>query len=440
MQDEFNFSSDNKAILVTLYSEKTDHYESLKKCEESLDELASLSETLGLEVQTRFIQIRSQIDPATFIGRGKLEEIKDFATQTKSSILIFDVELSGAQVKNINNLSKLQTIDRCQLILEIFAKHAQTKEAKIQIEISRLNYLLPRLTSYWSHFSRQKGGMSTVGGEGEKQLELDKRIIKNKIKHYNKVLEGIKNTRLQQKKKRQGQIITAALVGYTNVGKSSLMNKLCRQNLLVEDKLFATLDSTYRLLNPESRPPMVLIDTVGLIANLPHQLVKGFRTTLESALEADLLLIVCDLSSANTEHQLETTFRVLEEIEAKDQERIIVFNKKDKNNDMLKEKILRKNYPQSFFVSIYNDEDMDYLRKEILQLFLSKQNRYDLFIPYQAGEEHSKVEAQTNILNKVCHQDGIYYRIAIPEQIFGHLNMKNFILSPEQVSKREVPH
>src|SRR5690606_30828400 len=201
------------------------------------------------------------------------------------------------------------------------------REAKIQIEISRLQYLLPRLMGFWSHLNRQRGGVGVLGGEGEKQIELDRRIIRERIEFHKKELEGIRRSREQQKKKRQNKAVTAALVGYTNAGKSSLMNRMCRVNILEENKLFATLDSTFRTLNPDTHPPMILIDTVGFISNLPNTLIDGFKTTLESALEADLLILVCDLSDPNYKKHLQVTDEVLSELKLEDKDRIVVFTK-----------------------------------------------------------------------------------------------------------------
>ena len=217
------------------------------------------------------------------------------------------------------------------------------KEAKIQIEILRLQYLLPRLSGFWTHLSRQKGGVGVMGGEGEQQIELDRRLIREKIEFYKKEYEHIERNRTEQKKRRQNKAVMAAIVGYTNAGKSSLMNRLCRVNVLEENKLFATLDSTHRMLNPDTHPPMILIDTVGFISNLPSTLIQGFKTTLESAMEADLLIVVCDISDPHYKKQLDVTMEVLKELKVDNKELIIVFNKRDLLNDMLTEKIIKRN-------------------------------------------------------------------------------------------------
>lgn len=231
--------------------------------------------------------------------------------------------------------------------------------------------------------------------------------------------------------------MTAALVGYTNAGKSSLMNRLCRVNVLEENKLFATLDSTFRTLNPDSKPPMIMIDTVGFISNLPNTLIQGFKTTLESALEADLLLIVCDISDPNYQKHLRVTQEVLKELKIEDKQQIIVFNKKDLLNDPVRARIIMRNFPHSFLVSSYDEDDMKNLREYVISYFLSKQDHYDLFIPYEAGEAHSRIRANANIINTVSHEQGIFYRIRIPDFIFQQLGLNNYILAPAEAKEWE---
>jgi GTP-binding protein HflX len=397
----------------------------------SIEELKELLKTLGIEFEDSVIQKKSSIDPATILGSGKLEEIAEIAARNRSKFLVFDFELTASQVRNIKKITKLDVIDRCNVILEIFAQHAQTNEAKIQIEISRLQYLLPRLTSFWSHFTRQKGGIG-LKGEGEQQLELDRRIIRQKIESYKKQLKGIETSRVEQRKRRQNQSVTAALVGYTNAGKSSLMNRLCRVNILEEDKLFATLDSTFRMLNPDTKPPMILIDTVGFISNLPNTLIEGFKTTLESALEADLIIQVIDLSDPNFEKHIEVTKGVLEELGIRDKDTLYVFNKRDKVENILKTKVLLAKYPNKFVVSSFDEEDVNSLRDHVVDYFLSKQEPLDLFIPYEDGPAHSKVVGKTNVQITRNHEKGIYYRIRVPHFILNGLDIKKYQIGQDE--------
>lgn len=432
---EFKIPLDTKATLISIVCPRFKGHESAHESERSMEELKELMRTLGIGVTGTHIQNRKQLDSATMIGAGKLEEIANEAKEAGSKLLVFDYELSASQMKNIKKVTGLDIADRVNIILEIFASHARTKEAKIQIEIARLEYLLPRLPGLWSHLGRQRAVRGVVGGEGEQQIELDRRIIKERIEYFKKELKGVIRSRIEQKKRRQGEAITAAIVGYTNAGKSSLMNRLCKVDVLEEDMLFATLDSTYRTLNPDTKPPMILIDTVGFISNLPSTLINGFRTTLESAIEADLLIIVCDLSDPHFEKHLEVTSEVLLELGVTEKDRLIVFNKKDKLKDPFKAKLALRTHPGSFLISTYDEHDISRLRDYIIDYFLKKQEPYDLFVPYEDGAAHSIVVSKTNIIATVNHEKGIYYRIRVPAFIYDGLNLKGYILAPEESLK-----
>lgn len=436
-QEEFKLPLGKKASIVSIVCEKFENHSSVLETNSSLKELRELLRTLGLVAGEEYVQNRKQIDPATMLGEGKLIEIADYAREEGSELLVFDFELTASQARNIKKITGFEIVDRNTVILEIFAHHARTREAKIQIEISRLQYLLPRLTSMWGHFSKQRSSGAAIGGEGEQQLELDRRMIRERIEFHKRQLVEVQKTRTQQRKKRQNQTVTAALVGYTNAGKSSLMNRLCKVNVLEENKLFATLDSTYRTLNPDSRPPMILIDTVGFISNLPNTLIQGFKTTLESALEADLLIIVCDISDPNYQKQLRVTQEVLKDLNIEKKDQIIVFNKKDLLNDPVRARIIMRNYPNSFLVSSYDEHDVKNLREHIINFFLSQQNHYDLFVPYDAGDAHSKIMANSNVMNMTSHEGGIFYRIRIPDFIFNQLGLNSFILAPHEAKEWE---
>jgi GTP-binding protein HflX len=436
-QEEYRLPLGQKASLVSIICDKFENHSNAIETNNSLRELRELLRTLGINAGEEYVQNKKQLDPATMLGEGKLAEIADAAREEGSGLLVFDFELTASQARNIKDITKLEVVDRNTVILEIFAHHARTKEAKIQIEISRLKYLLPRLTSMWGHFSKQRAAGAAIGGEGEQQLELDRRMVRERIEFYKKQLEEVQRSREQQRKKRQNQAVTAALVGYTNAGKSSLMNRLCKVNVLEENKLFATLDSTFRTLNPDSKPPMIMIDTVGFISNLPNTLVQGFRTTLESALEADLLVIVCDISDPNYQKHLRVTQEVLKELKIDEKQQIIVFNKKDLLNDPVRARIIMRNFPNSFLVSSYDEDDMKNLRSYIIDFFLSQQDHYDLFIPYEAGDAHARVRGNANIMNLTSHEQGIFYRIRIPDFIFQQLGLQTFILAPHEAKAWE---
>lgn len=434
LDNEFHISQDARASLVSIICPRFEEHKSEIETGRSLTELRELLRTLEIESGYQYVQSRNSLDPATILGSGKLKEIADKAKDEGSSLLVFDFELTASQIRNIRKITGLSVVDRVHVILEIFAKHARTRDAKIQIEISRLQYVLPRLSGFWSHLGRQRGGIGVRGGEGEKQIELDRRIIRERIEFYKKELKLLAKSREQQKKKRQNQAVTAALVGYTNAGKSSLMNRLCQVDIKEENKLFATLDSTFRTLNPDTHPPMILIDTVGFISNLPNTLIDGFKTTLESALEADLLIIVCDISDPNYKKQLQVTEDVLNELGVHDTEKVIVFNKKDLLNDPIKSKIIKRVHPNSYVVSSFDQDDMKNLRSEIINYFLNKQQKYDLFIPYEEGAAHSSVASKTNIIKTSNHEKGIFYRVRVPDFIFNQLGLHNFVLKPEEAS------
>jgi GTP-binding protein HflX len=431
LDNEFYISKNSHVSLVSLTCPVFEEHKTMDDTLRSLGELQELTKTLGLTYIDQFVQKRPAPDPATIIGKGKLEEIAEEAKNNGSDLLVFDCELTSSQIRNIKKVTGLSVVDRIHIILEIFARHAHTKQAKIQIEIARLKYILPRLSGFWSHLGRQRGGVGVLGGEGEQQIELDRRIIRERIEFLKRGLKDVSKSRQQQKKKRSNQAIVASLVGYTNAGKSSLMNRLCQVDVLEEDKLFATLDSTHRMLTPDTKPPMILVDTVGFISNLPNTLIDGFKTTLESAIDSDLLLIVCDISNPHFEKHLSVTETVLAELEISQKDRIIVFNKKDLLKDPFAEKIIRRKYPNSFVVSSFEPEDVKSLREHVIGYFLDKQDSYDLFIPYQDGNSHSKVLTKTNVRNSHNHEKGIFYRVKIPSSIFNPLGLNKYVLSPD---------
>jgi len=438
LDNEFHISREGKATLVSMICPKFEHHQTEEESLYSLRELRELLRTLNIEAGEQYFQSRKSIDPATILGSGKIIEIAELAKAEGSKVLVFDFELTSSQIRNIKKITNLSVIDRCHIILEIFAQNARTKDAKIQIEIARLQYILPRLSGFWSHLGRQRGGVGVKGGEGEQQIELDRRIIRDRIEYYKRELKDIAKSREQQRKKRKNEAVTAALVGYTNAGKSSLMNRLCKVDILEKNMLFATLDSTYRTLNPDTKPNMLLIDTVGFISNLPNTLIDGFKTTLESALEADLLLIVCDISDPNYELHLKVTQDVLKDIGVHGKDQLIVFNKKDLLKDPLKTQIIKRKHPNSFVISSFDKVDIDNLRTHVINYFLNKQEHYDIFIPYEDGEAHSMVLSKSNVMAQKNHETGIFYRIRVPDFIFGKMAIKKYILAPDHPLHQEL--
>ena len=281
--------------------------------DDSLDELDRLLITLGVVPAGRVVVTSRKINPATYIGAGKIEEVKNSIAALNCDAVILDVELSPNQLRNLEKSMGKPTLDRPGVIIEIFTRHARTKESKTQVELARLQYLLPRLTHFWSHFERQRGGGVTSRGMGEKQIEVDRRLVKRRMSVLRERLGAIERERQVQRSGRK-DILKVALVGYTNAGKSTLLNGLTESNVLAENKLFATLDSSVRSLDPHSHPPVVAIDTVGFISRLPHSLVASFRSTLEELEQADLLVHIVDVSSPQAREELEVTEKVLQEL------------------------------------------------------------------------------------------------------------------------------
>ncbi len=322
--EESRFTRSRRAFLVGLVLPGQPGY----VVEEHLDELAQLADTAGAVVVGRAVQSRKAPDPATFIGSGKAEEIGEAARELGADLLLLDDDLSGSQVKNLEEATKLSVMDRSALILDIFDLRAQSREARTQVELARLKYMLPRLTRQWSHLSRQGGGFGQRGGEGEKQLEQDRRVLRNRIRRLEEDLEKIERTRGVQRRGRDG-VPSVALTGYTNAGKSTLFNRLTSAGTLAENRLFATLDAKLRRGQVDGSRSAVFADTVGFIRKLPHHLVSSFRSTLGEITAADLVLHVVDRSHPRWQEQAEVAEAVMDDLGV-DRERVVrVFNKSD---------------------------------------------------------------------------------------------------------------
>src|SRR5210317_1254160 len=307
----------------------------LNETEESLNELEALAETLNLCVMGRVIQSRNSPDQRTFIGKGKLHEVENAIEELGIAVVLFDCELTPKQGQVLEKILGCMVWDRTQVILEIFARHARTSESKVQVELASLEYMMPRLVGMWAHLDRERGGISASRGMGEKQINIDRKIVRTRIGKLKKELEKIVSERQTQKKKRK-DCFQIAIIGYTNAGKSTLMNLLTGNNLLTEDRLFATLESTTRILKGVTKPETVISDTVGFIRNLPHGLVASFRSTLDVVKDADLILHVTDASHPLIEEHISTTHDVLKEIGGGNIPAILVLNKSDLINDEIK--------------------------------------------------------------------------------------------------------
>jgi GTPase len=318
---------EEKAVLVAVMQQD----QTEQQVNEYLDELAFLAETAGARTMKKFVQKLAHPDSKTFIGKGKLEEIKSYIQGKDIRVVIFDDELSGSQITNIEKVLDTKTIDRSDLILDIFARRAKTAQSRLQVELAQYQYLLPRLRGMWKHLERLGGGIGTRG-PGETEIETDRRIVRDKITLLRKRLREI-DKQAQTQRKERGELVRVALVGYTNVGKSTLMNLLSKSDVFAENKLFATLDTTTRKMVYENMP-FLMSDTVGFIRKLPHHLVESFKSTLDEVRESDLLLHVVDISHPRYEEQLGVVNKTLQEINAFDKPVIYVFNKMDRYEEL----------------------------------------------------------------------------------------------------------
>ncbi|PAD79601.1 GTPase HflX [Paenibacillus campinasensis] len=398
---------EDKAILVSLVTD------SVKRSgidpEESLQELVQLAETAGVEVLDVITQNRETPDSKWFIGKGKVEELRMAIDGLGASTAIFDQELSGAQVRNLEEALDVKIIDRTQLILDIFAQRAKTREGIIQVELAQLTYLLPRLSGHGKNLSRLGGGIGTRG-PGESKLETDRRHIRDRISDLKRQLDEVtRHRKLHRERRKKSGAIQVALVGYTNAGKSTLLNRLTASDVYVENQLFATLDPTSRVLELPSGKEVVLTDTVGFIQNLPHDLIAAFRATLEEANEADLILHVVDASSTMRESQMDVVQSILEDLGAAEKPQIVLFNKKDAcQPEQLEMLPSGDGYLK---ISAYDEADLNTVR-EVIQDRLSGGN-VRFRIPADRGDLHAVVYRVGDVLEQSFDENDLIYEVRI---------------------------
>ncbi len=388
----------SKAFLIGIALQNEDYDTKMS----SLDELERLADTAGIETVDKFIQTRKGIDRSTYVGKGFLEDIAIKMDMLKVDFVIFDDELSPTQSRNILKTHEVEAIDRTEIILDIFHKHARTKEAKLQVGLAELKYQLPRLKKLWSHLDRERGssgsGKGTSRGMGEKQLNIDKRLIKSEIKKINKQLEKISLQKDTQKSQRM-KMKKVCVVGYTNAGKSTLFNQMTDAGVLVEDKLFATLESTTRAYEIKKGNKIVLSDTVGFISNLPHNLVASFRATLKNVSDADLLLHVVDISDEFCEKNMADVNKVLKEIDSQDIKQLIVFNKID-NLPAHRERvsIFKDKFENSISISALNNENLDLLVDK-LDDYLNFSKEYEFLLPHDKQKEIAWFHSNSDVVS-----------------------------------------
>jgi GTP-binding protein HflX len=378
----------------------------------SLDELRQLAKTLGFEVVGKFTQKRAGFDKTAYFGTGKREELALMREEESAELILIDHEISPSQAFNLEKQAGAEVMDRTMVILEIFHRHAASRFARAQVEIARLGYMGPRLREAAKQAGPKDRARSGTGGRsgGESHGELDRRKLRDRITELQKELDGMaleRKTRRARRQERAG-LARAALVGYTNAGKSTLMRALTGSGGLVADKLFATLDTTVRALHPETVPRVLVSDTVGFIKNLPHGLVASFKSTLDEALEASLLVHVVDASDAGFERQLAVTEEVLDEIGAQGVPRLLVFNKIDKGGD---ESGLRARYPGAIVMSAKREGDIAKLREAISAFFQKSQVEAELFLPWSAQNQRGEIFATCTVLEERADNDGAFLRV-----------------------------
>ncbi len=381
------------------------------KVEEYLDELALLADTAGVDVHHKISQDRDRIDPATFIGSGKAKEIGMLVDEEKIDAVIFDDDLSPVQIRNLEKCIKCKILDRSSLILDIFANRAKTKEAMTQVELAQLQYLLPRLTRQWTHLSKQYGGVGTKG-PGETQIETDRRAIRTQISHLKEKLNRINKEREVQRKGRD-ELPRVAMVGYTNAGKSTLLRLFSGADVLIEDRLFATLDTTVRKVKLAPSKSILLSDTVGFIRKLPSHLIASFRSTLAEASEADILMHVIDVNHPHFEEHIAVVNSTLDDLNAAGKPTIYVFNKTDKLKDRSIVKELSEKYNPAVFVSAGRGINITSLTSKLLELLDEDASEQTLVVEQSDYRTIAKLHDFAEVLQKEYHDNTITVRFRI---------------------------
>ena len=414
---DFHHNSDEKERCI-LVSVDTGYFDA----ELSICELEQLAETAGAEIYGKMIQKRDKLENTTYIGEGKLYELRDMCKSAEIDLLIFDGELTPSQQRNIEYFTDVRTIDRTTLILDIFALNARTGEGKLQVELAQLKYMLPRLSGKGTSMSRLGGGIGTRG-PGESKLESDRRHIRRRIKSLENALDNVvKRRALLHKRREKTGVTTVAIVGYTNAGKSTLLNALTDAGVLTENKLFATLDPTSRALKLPDGRSVILVDTVGFISRLPHSLVESFKSTLEEVVYADLILNVCDASNPDYEQQIEVTLDTIKELGASDKPVLTVFNKCDLTPNLHFFSVDRN----TVRISAKTGEGLPALLEKTASMLENTRRRVKLIIPYSDGNLTSRIRNEGELISEEYTPDGIMIDAVLDS---GFLNLvKDYII------------
>ena len=379
-----------------------------------MQELELLSKTAGYDIVKVLSQKVSKINSSLYLGSGKVDEILNLAKYHNVKYLIFDNELTPAQSKNINKkYKKITVIDRADLILQIFMKHAKTRESKVQVELAQLQYLLPRLTRAWTHLERQMGGIGSRAGAGETQIEVDRRLLRDRISKLRNELTKIEKNRITRTKKRVNSY-KVALVGYTNAGKSTLMKSISGADVLIKDQLFATLDTTVRSVNLDKYNTILLSDTVGFVRKLPHHLVASFKSTLNEVVDADLILIVLDSSSDQVMEHYKVIKEVLNNLNANTNDYIVVLNKIDQIDNHKKIQNLNFEFPNAIFISALNSLRIEELKLKIIEFMEKNYKTVNLKLPYSNSKNISLIQNSTFVISRKYKDEYLHIKAKGP--------------------------
>lgn len=403
------------ALLVGVYPSGGEK----KLCEEYLDELGRLCDSYGLATAGKVACPIKKLDAGTYLGKGKLEELVQLASELMADVIIFDDEISPHQQRNLEQIFRRPVIDRTELIIEVFAQRAHTREARLQVELAKIKYQFPRLRRLWTHLSRQRtGGGGYLKGEGEKQIEIDRRILRKRITQLEKEILDVRAQRETQRSARmRAGIPTFAIIGYTNAGKSTLLKALTKAEVLVEDRLFATLDTTTRKFILPNRQEILLIDTVGFIRKIPHTLVAAFKSTLEEAVHTDILLHLVDVSQPMAEEQAEATYHVLEELHAKDHPVITVLNKIDQcQNPQILQK-MRIKYPKTVQISALHGTGFDHLLELMMHELSMMRKIVHLRIPQSHYALVSQLMREGRVIFSKYEENDVIMQVEIPSRL-----------------------
>jgi GTP-binding protein HflX len=421
-----------RALLVGAYVDQADKADA----QDLLDELGELVRTLGIPIVDRVLVHMREPQARFLLGSGKAQEICDHLKELNCDVIIFDNELTPAQQRNWEDLSKVTVIDRAEIILDIFGMRAQTREARIQVDLARMEYSLPRLTRAWGHLGKQGGGIGAKG-EGESQLEQDRRKIRGQMDRLRTELENVRRSRATQRKDRKrAPVPNAAIVGYTNVGKSSLLRRLTGAEVLVENKLFATLDTTTRKIALPNKQPLLLTDTVGFIRKLPHELVESFNATLEEAALSDFLVHVLDASHPRVMEFYNTTMKVLEDLGADTKQMLVVFNKMDRVEDPATRAILRRHFPEAVFVSVHAGQGLDELVERIAGFVSAGTERVDLRLPVDRADLLARLHREGAVQQVDYEDDFVRVRATVSSRVAQELAVFQVRRASEPIETR----